>query len=235
MDYYPVNLNISGRPCVVVGGGAVAWRKIVSLLSYGTEIKVISPVVCESIECAARSGQLQWLERKYRDSDIKGAFMVFAATDDYETQQQIVARAKKQGVLINCADLPDQCDFHVPAKIKRGALMISVSTGGGSPALSAQIKLRLLEEYGPEYAMLVDLMSVIRRHVVGKGLPEDNNKLFYQVLALPLPELIREKNWKRIEELLTKVLPATICSETLVAETRSRMPRDTQRYPSEPR
>lgn len=215
MVYYPVNLDITGRSCLVVGGGPVAARKILSLLECGARVKVVSPEVNRLIADAAAEGRVEWLPRKYSGSDLDGMFMVFAATSERDTQDRIAVDSKKAGVLLNCVDDPEKCDFQVPAKIRRGKLLIAISTGGGSPALAARIKGRLQKEYGPEYGLLVDLMAAVREHLVGVGSPEQNRRLFHQVLSLPLLDLMEDNKWEDIRSRLSEILPESVDCQSL--------------------
>ena len=215
MVYYPVNLDISGRSCLVVGGGPVAARKIASLLECGARIRVVSPEVNKLIEEAASEGRVEWLKRTYAGSDLDGMFMVFATTNDDATQDRIVADSKKAGVLLNCADDPERCDFQVPAAIRRGKLLIAVSTGGGSPALAARIKGSLQKQYGPEYSVLVDLMSAVRERVIGAGSPEMNRRLFHEILSLPLLDWIKDGKWGELRSRLSVILPESVDCQNL--------------------
>jgi len=224
MTFYPVNLNITGRLCLVVGGGSVAARKIHTLLSSGAQVRVVSPVACGKITDFAKQGRVEWLVREYREADMHGAFMVFAATDQPLVQKRLAAQAKRENVLLNSADMPDTCDFQIPAKISRGDLLITVSTGGGSPALSTLIKKSLLLEFGPEYGILVTLMRKIRYQIVASNSESGHNKqLFHTVLALPVLEYIKEKRWEELQDHLAAVLPDTINTELLVGELRGEL------------
>ena len=217
MAFYPVNLNISNRRCLVVGGGSVAARKIESLLISDAAIRVVSPEVCGKISDMADSGRIEWIQRTYQQRDLDGVFLVFAATNQPNVQDMIASHAKQAGVLLNSADSPHQCDFHVPAKIRRGDLLIAVSTGGSSPALSARIKDRLYFEFGPEYAALVELLAQIRRQVVdGMRESDENRLLFKRLLEQPLLHLIREEKWQEIQFKLESVLPEDIDCRALI-------------------
>ena len=224
MAFYPINLSISNRHCLVVGGGAVAARKIEALLFSEAVVRVVSPEVCRKISDFAKSGQIEWVRREYRDSDLERVFLVFAATNQPIVQDQIAMQAKKSGVLLNSADRPDQCDFQVPAKIRRGGLLIAVSTGGASPALSTQIKQRLYLEFGPEYGVLVDLLANIRRQVVGNSWEsEANRELFERILAQPLQEMIREGKWEKIRVNLETILPENVDCTSLITGLQAAM------------
>ncbi len=206
---YPVNLDITGRQCLVVGGGAVAARKISSLLSCGGKVRVVSPEICPAIQALVDKEQVDWLSRKYQDSDILDAFLVFAATNDSAAQELVAEHAALWGILLNSADNPEQSDFQVPAKIRHGELLITISTGGSSPALATLIKGRLEKEYGPEYGVLVDLMARIRPQVVrGEKRSEQNRALFHEILEQPILDCIQNRQWQRLQILLSEYTAA---------------------------
>ncbi len=224
MAFYPINLNIAGRLCLVVGGGGVAARKIEALLFSEAQVQVVSPEVCGKISDLAEAGAIQWFRREYRDSDLENVFLVFAATSEPAVQERIAVQAKKSGVLLNSADSPEQCDFQVPAKVRRGDLLIAVSSGGASPALSARIKHRLYLEFGPEYGDLVELLARIRRQIVsGSRESEANRELFQHLLDQPLVELIRTGRWQEIRTTLETILPDSVDCQSLVAGLQARV------------
>lgn len=224
MAFYPINLNISGRLCLVVGGGAVAARKIEALLFSEALVRVVSPEVSRKISDYAARGQIEWIRREYRESDLEQVFLVFAATNQPIVQDQIAHQAKKSGVLLNSADHPDQCDFQVPAKIRRGGLLIAISTGGASPALSTRIKHRLYLEFGPEYGVLVDLLANIRRQVVGSSRESEANRILFQrIVSQPLLEMIKEEKWEEIRVSLETILPQTVDCEPLITALQAAM------------
>lgn len=216
---YPVNLDIAGKRCLVVGGGAVAARKIKALLLCGGLIQIISPEASSVINWLAESGEIEWLRRKYRQGDAKDAFLIFAATNDPAVQKQVADDAARYHVLINSAGEPELSDFHVPAKIRRKDFVIAVSTGGGSPALAMLLKAQLAKEYGEEYGILVDLMAKIRRQVVTKNsVAEENKSLFRSILELPVLDCIKQSDWIELRRLLSRVLPTEIDAGLLVEE-----------------
>ncbi|MFN2353131.1 MAG: bifunctional precorrin-2 dehydrogenase/sirohydrochlorin ferrochelatase [Desulfopila sp.] len=217
MDLYPVNLNIAGRTCVIVGGGAVAMRKAGPLLDCGARVVLISPEAASPLEEMAESGKLQWHARKYRQGDLQGAFLAFAATDDPRVQQTVAAEAQREGVLCNSADAPEGCSFQVPARVRRGNFLLTVSTGGGSPALAAKLRRELAEQYGEEYKQFVDLLGAIRRRVVTDGQTSESHRiLFEKLLQLNILPRIRQENWLVLQEELMEVLPKEVDVEELI-------------------
>ena len=140
MSFYPVNLNIHNRFCLIIGGGEVAARKIEQVLTCGARVKVISPKACPRIRELASAGRIEWQERGYRPGDLREAFLVFAATDKAYVQQQVIGEAQERNILLNSADTPEACTFQVPATVRQGELLLAISTGGGSPAVAAWIR-----------------------------------------------------------------------------------------------
>jgi len=219
---YPVNLDISNRLCLVVGGGAVAARKIESLLRSGAIVRVVSPEACGKIRGLAAEGQIEWLVRGYNHRDMWEAFLVFAATNSDDVQKQIAEQAVKYGVLLNSASKPEGSDFHVPAKIRRGNLLITVSTGGSSPALSTLIKKKLGTEFGSEYGTLLELMAQLRREIISDGEPSEQNRLlFHEILQLPILACIRDRRWHDLRSHLTRVLPKDIDCDLLISRLKT--------------
>ena len=168
--YYPVFLDLSGRRCVVVGGGQVALRKVEALLGHGARVEVVSPALASELDDLAQSGQIRVLRRRYQAGDLKGAFLAIAATDDRETNLQVVKEARDSAVLVNVADDPERSDFIVPSYMRRGDVTVAVSTGGKSPALARKMRTRLERELGDEYASLALLVNRIRAEAKRQGI-----------------------------------------------------------------
>jgi precorrin-2 dehydrogenase/sirohydrochlorin ferrochelatase len=164
---YPIFLNLSGRRCVIVGGGAVATRKIDKLLRAGAEVVVISSEV--SPELAQMGAEIHL--RPYEYGDLEGAHLAFTATNSREVNATVAKEAKERGVPINVADRPSEGDFAVPSTLRRGRLQVAVSTGGASPTLARRIMDELEESFGPEWAGVVEDFYKVRR---GGGTPGEN-------------------------------------------------------------
>ena len=166
---YPINLNITDRLCVVVGGGQVAERKIGGILASKGRVRLVSPAVTPSLQVLASQRTIEWLRKPYGTDDLAGAFLVFAATGIAEVQGLIVRDARDAGVLVNVADDPAACDFYLPATVRRGDLTLTVSTRGRSPAVSAMVRRRLEREFGEEYGRLTTLMTRLRDQLLAEG------------------------------------------------------------------
>jgi len=204
---YPVSLNIAGKLCVIVGGGTVAERKVNGLLAERAQVQVISPEVTSGIEGLSARHECEWQQRTYASGDLDCAFLVFAATDSPEVQQQIFQDADNLGILVNVIDSPEQCSFQVPATVQRGDLTLAVSTAGTSPAVAAMVRHRLEEQYGPEYGQLLQLMGALRAKVIVIGETSDERKILFQnILHEDIVKWIRDGHWDRVQSHLQEVL-----------------------------
>ncbi len=204
--YYPIFLKVEQKLCVVIGGGTVAERKITSLLEAGARVKVIAPEVTERIKTLAREGKIIWEERPYRSGDLKDAFLVIAATNNPQVQEEVFAEAEERKIFCNVVDKPALCSFIVPSVVKRGRLQIAISTSGASPALAKRLREQLEELFGPEYAEYLELMAAWRKEILARELPEaERQKLFEQLVLAPIPLWL-----KRGERDLVKALAQSL-------------------------
>ncbi|MBI3758308.1 MAG: bifunctional precorrin-2 dehydrogenase/sirohydrochlorin ferrochelatase [Deltaproteobacteria bacterium] len=163
MGYLPIFIDVSGRACVVIGGGEVAERKVRSLIEAGATVVVVSPTVTPELAAMSREGTLRHIARKYQHGDLAGAWLVFEATGDGATARMVAVEADERCVPINVADVPELCTFIVPAVVQRGGLQVAISTGGASPALARKIREELEESFGAEYELTIELLADARR------------------------------------------------------------------------
>jgi precorrin-2 dehydrogenase/sirohydrochlorin ferrochelatase len=162
MGYYPLYLEMNRRRCLVVGGGAVAERKIASLLEAGAKVTVISPDVTEAVARWSKNNSIQFFARRYQRGDVKGHELVFVATNDGSVNAQVHQDGKNQGVWVNAADDPEHCDFILPSVLRRGDLTVAISSGGNSPALARTIREELEIYFTQEYEQLAGLAAEAR-------------------------------------------------------------------------
>jgi precorrin-2 dehydrogenase / sirohydrochlorin ferrochelatase len=155
-------LDLRGRRCLVVGGGRVAERKVLSLLACGADVRVVSPAVTARIETLAGAGRIRLARRGFRATDLRRALLAFAATDDRTVNRRVAGAAAAAGALANVADDPAAGDFQVPASLRRGDLTVAVSTGGRSPALAKRLRQRLEETIGSEYEAFLAALAELR-------------------------------------------------------------------------
>jgi siroheme synthase-like protein len=139
MPFYPVFLDLAGRPTLVAGAGKVALRKVKGLLEAGARVTVVSPEALPEFE---RLG-VRLLKRRFRRSDLNGIALAFAATNDRKANRAVALEAARRGIPVNVADCPEECDFLVPARVRSGDVQIAVSTGGRSPRLAAELRRKL--------------------------------------------------------------------------------------------
>lgn len=164
---YPVNLVLAGRPCLVVGGGTVAARKVAGLLAAGAVVTVVAPEVTDEVRAAG----VTVVERSYRPADVAGMWLVITATDDPTVNQAVQADGDAGGVWVNAADDPASCSFILPAVVRQGPVMVTVSTSGYSPALATWLKGHVAAEMGPEVAVLAGMLADARAalHAAGRS------------------------------------------------------------------
>ncbi len=197
--YYPVFLNLKGKRAVVVGGGKVAERKILSLLKAGSDVKVISPYLTKRLEKEKLSGRIKYTPRQYRKGDLESAFLVIAATDSGVINERV---SKDAPCLVNVVDTPHLCNFIVPSIVNRGLLTIAVSTSGVSPGLSRSIRKELEKLYGPEFANYLKSVKVIRAKAL--KLIQDKKKrgeLLKAIASEKMLEMLRTKGLSKTEKV----------------------------------
>ena len=159
---YPMLVDLVGRRCVVIGGGPVAERKVSRLLQCGAEVCVVTPEATDALAGMASVGRITLQVRPVRPSDLAGAFLVFAATNDSGLNRVLAEAARRQGSLVNIADDPAGSSFHVPSRVQRGDLTITISTAGGSPALAKKLRQRIEATVGPEYEAFLAALRTLR-------------------------------------------------------------------------
>lgn len=202
---YPVNLVVSGRPVLVVGGGAVAAGKVAELVACGALVDVVAPDVRPEV---AGAGVRTVHRRPYRSGDVAGYRLVVTATDDPEVNRRVHLDAEAAGVWVNSADDPANCSFTLPARVRRGALLLTVSTAGRSPALAVWLRRRLEAEIGPEYEVLLDLLAEARDAIRASG--RSTEGLDWQsALDSGMLDLVREGNLAEAKERLEACLSSS--------------------------
>jgi precorrin-2 dehydrogenase len=166
---YPVNLLVRGRRVVVVGAGRIAARKIEPLLDAGAVVEVVAPAVGPEVRDWAEAGRLTLTERAFEAADLEGAWLALTATDVPTVNAAVHAAGEAGRVWVNSADDPANCAFTLMSLFRRGDLVVSVGTGGRSPALATHLRRRLEQEIGPEYETLLELLSTAREELRSSG------------------------------------------------------------------
>ena len=182
-------VDLVGKRCVVIGGGPVAERKVSRLLQCGAEVSVVTPEATGPLTGLAEAGRIRLQVRRARPSDLAGVFLVFAATNDPGLNRVLADTARRQGSLVNVADDPAGSSFHVPSRVQRGDLTITISTAGGSPALAKKLRQRIEATIGPEYeAFLVALRTLRARAQERISDPATRQALYRQAVESDLFE-----------------------------------------------
>jgi precorrin-2 dehydrogenase/sirohydrochlorin ferrochelatase len=198
MAYIPIFLDVTGRDCVVVGGGEVAERKVESLLEAGARVTIVSPRLSPTLESLAANRSITHIARAYQRGDIRGCVLVYAATDDPKLHRELAAEARALGIPVNVVDVPELCTFIAPAVVKRGALQIAISTGGASPAFAARLRRELEDRFGTEYARTLEVLRAARRR-------------------LHADEIDPTERMRRLKDLVNSALPAAIAAGDVAA------------------
>jgi len=207
--YYPVFLNVSGKRCVVVGGGQVALRKVRVLLECGANVEVISPELCSELNKLAESGKINVLRRRYQGGDLQGALIAIAATNNSDINQEVVKEARRGGVLANVVDDAEDSDFIVPSYLQRGNITIAISTAGSSPALARKIRTKLEKDFGDEYASLSLLVEEVRTELRRQGIKVDSDD-WQKALDLDLMiDLLKKGEREKAKSVLLSNLKAS--------------------------
>jgi siroheme synthase-like protein len=183
-QYYMACLNLEGRRTLVVGGGDVALEKARGLLGCGASVTVVAPEVVPEIHGLP----VVWRPRRYRERDLGGAFLVIAATSDRRVNRRVHADAETRGMLCNVADVPELCNFILPAVHREGPIAVAVSTGGASPALAKRIRSEIAQRIGPEHAALARRLHALRPEAKRRFPSYEERRDYFEALveaALP--------------------------------------------------
>lgn len=202
-NYYPAFINLCGKQCVVVGGGKVAERKAISLICSGAEVKVISPVLTDALEKQKTRGRIQHIARNYKRGDLKGAFLVIAATTDEKINRRVSNEATG---MVNIVDMPEMCDFIVPSVVKRGPMTIAISTSGASPAMSKTIREELELIYNKKFGQFLGLLKQLRERAT-RDIPDNKKRRRFlkEVASMDILAILRKNGFKSAKEEVIKI------------------------------
>jgi precorrin-2 dehydrogenase/sirohydrochlorin ferrochelatase len=208
MAYYPIFIKLDGKTALVVGGGRVAQRKIETLLEYGASVHIISKELTDKLKQLVESGDIRHMGKKFENKHLDGAFLVIAATDNEKLNHEISETAQKRGLLINTVDQPTDCNFIVPSIVKRGDLILAISTSGKSPALAKKLRKKMDGQFGSEYEVFLILMGCLRKEVLKMGLSHnENGRIFKEIVDSDVLEALTSKDRDRVKSTLRRILP----------------------------
>lgn len=229
MSLYPAALCVEGKRCAVIGGGAVAERKAASLLECGACVLVVSPECTPVLKAWAGQNRIALRERNFQPGDLDGAMLAIAATDDKAVNEAVMLAGRERGVLVNVVDVPEWCDFYVPAVVRRGDLLITVNTNGQSPMLAKELRRRFNDQFGAEWASFLELLGRLRLELKARQPDRElRNRAEAEFLASPALSLLAAGRESEAEALLTLVLSKyarendTIGAELKAAHDRTR-------------
>jgi siroheme synthase-like protein len=203
--FYIACLKLTGRRCVVVGGGAIGLEKVEGLLACDGKVTLIAPRALPELEELAREGSIEWIRREYRTPDLDRTFIAIAATDDTDLNIKVYEDAERRAMLVNIVDVPPLCNFILPAIVRTGPLAIAISTAGASPALAKRIKAQVAEEYGEPYARLAVLLNEVRGWAKGTLPTYQDRKAFFEGIVNGEPDpiaLLREGDEAAVRDLI---------------------------------
>lgn len=207
MKPYPILLDLRERLCLVVGGGRVAERKVHGLLAAEAAVTVVSPAANATLARLASAGGIVWRPRAYRSADLGGMRLVIAATDQPAVNRQVADDARVRGVLCNVIDQPAAGDFTLPSVVRRGDLVLTVSTSGQSPALSRHLRKALEGHFGNEYEVFLRIMGATRQRLLAtENDPEVRRELFARLVAADIPAAIRQGRRDEVQQRLSDIL-----------------------------
>jgi precorrin-2 dehydrogenase / sirohydrochlorin ferrochelatase len=179
--FYIACLKLTGRRCLVVGGGEIGLEKVEGLLACDGEVTLIAPQAEDTLATYAREGSIRWEQRAYAGGeDLEGVFMVIAATDDTDVNIAVFADAERRAMLVNVVDVPPLCNFILPAIVRTGPLAIAISTAGASPALAKRMKREIEGQFGEPYARLALLLNEVRGWAKGTLPTYQERKEFFE-------------------------------------------------------
>ncbi len=205
--FYMACLKLTGRRCLVVGGGDVGLEKVEGLLACDGEVTLVSPEAVPPLRELAEEGSIRWEPREYRTSDLDRTFMVIASTGDTDVNIRVWEEAEERAMLVNVVDVPPLCNFILPAIVRTGPLAIAISTAGASPALAKRIKAEIADEYGEPYARLAELLNEVRGWAKGNLPTYGDRKVFFESIVGGEPdpvELLRQGDEPAVRDLIER-------------------------------
>ncbi|MFN8542577.1 MAG: bifunctional precorrin-2 dehydrogenase/sirohydrochlorin ferrochelatase, partial [Thermomicrobiales bacterium] len=204
-------LRLTGRKCLVVGGGDVGLEKIEGLLACDGDVVLVAPDACEEVQALAAEGSITWERREFEPADVEGKFMAIAATDDTDVNISVYDVAEERAMLVNVVDVPSLCNFILPAIVRTGPLAVAISTAGASPALAKRMKREISELFGESYAELAGILNEERLWAKSTLPTYQDRKAFFEEIVNGDPDPVAMLRDGRREEL-----------DALIAEARQR-------------
>jgi precorrin-2 dehydrogenase/sirohydrochlorin ferrochelatase len=207
MKQFPVMLDLNGRLVLVVGGGKIAEAKISSLLETGANITIMSPSLTNDLSTLAAQGKISYTARTFEDKDLDNCWLVIAATNDSDTNEQVYRAAEARRIFCNVVDYRPLCSFVTPAIVERGDITVAISTSGGSPALAQELKRVITEAIGEEYVQLLEILRDLRSDVRAKVTDQARRSLiFHKIVESDALALLKAKKRREAEALAQQII-----------------------------
>jgi siroheme synthase-like protein len=204
--FYIACLKLSGRRCVVVGGGEIGLEKVEGLLACDADVTLIAPDAGAELEALAAEGSIGWERRAYAgEADLQGVFLAIACTNDTDVNIAVYDDAERRAMLVNVVDVPPLCNFILPAIVRTGPLAIAISTAGASPALAKRMKAEVSELFGEEYAQLAIMLNDVRGWAKGTLATYQDRKAFFEGIVNGEPDpiaLLRAGDAQAVRDLI---------------------------------
>jgi precorrin-2 dehydrogenase len=188
--FYIACLKLTGRRCVVIGGGDIGLEKVEGLLACDARVVLVAPEAHPDLRRLAQEGSIQWEQREYRAGDLEGSLIAIAATNDTDVNIRVFDDAEARSMLVNVVDVPPLCNFILPAIVRTGPLAVAISTAGASPALAKRMKREIAELFGEDYATLAIMLNDARGWAKGTLATYQDRKQFFESIVNGDPDPI---------------------------------------------
>jgi precorrin-2 dehydrogenase / sirohydrochlorin ferrochelatase len=211
--FYIACLRLTGRRCVVIGGGDIGLEKVEGLLACDADVVLIAPEAHPELIQLALEGSIRWAAREYAAGDLDGALIAIAATDDTDLNIRVFEDAEARSMLVNVVDVPPLCNFILPAIVRTGPLAVAISTAGASPALAKRMKREIAEAFGEPYALLAILLNEVRGWAKGTLPTYQDRKHFFESIVNGEPdpiELLRAGQVQTVRTLIEDAQRAAV-------------------------
>ncbi len=203
--FYIACLRLTGRRCVVIGGGDVGLEKVEGLLACDAQVTLVAPEADPELERLAAEGSIEWISRDYETGDLDGALIAIAATNHTDVNIHVFDDAEARAMLVNVVDVPPLCNFILPAIVRTGPLAVAISTAGASPALAKRMKREISDLFGEPYATLAILLNDARGWAKATLPTYQDRKQFFESIVGGEPdpvELLRAGDVEAVRELI---------------------------------
>lgn len=207
--FFPILVSLRKYPCLVIGGGNVALRKTESLLLYNAKVTVVAPKICKPLKDLSKKNKVKLIQKIYSKDLLKNFEIIFCATDNKQINLTVARDCKEENKLLNVADVPELCDFILPAVVKRGDLTISVSSQGRAPFFAKEIKNKIDHIFPSYYEDILDLAGNFRS-IIMKNKKLNSSKIkekaFTKFFMIDWKKVLKNEGKKKASEHMNNIL-----------------------------